>query len=153
MPGTLNPGEARKMKRLVLGLGLLLAATPRAGAEQASLSSHYNELLRLDRRRPGPGANLSWGQEYQKLRGGAVKRAGRLSLQSPYARAEVVYVPKSGDPGNYRLIAELGVEAPIIRNSLGFKVSWTDKYDSRPGRFDVGDETQWLASLSLRFGR
>lgn len=142
------------MKRLALGMGLLLAAAaPRAQAAQPNLANHYNEVLRINRQRPNRGLNLSWGQEYQKLRSGAVKRAGRFSLRNSFARAEAVYVPKSGDAGNYRLITELGVEAPILRKSLGLKVSWTDKYDSRPGRFDVRDETQWLASVSLRFGR
>ena len=143
------------MKRLVLGMGLLLApAAPRAAAQQASLATDFNALLNFKPARRDRGADFSWGQEYRKLRGGALKRGGRISLSDSFVRAETAYVPKkAGDPGDYRLITELGVETPIFKNGFGLKASWRDQFDSRPGILEVRDEKVWLAALSLRFGR
>lgn len=85
----------------------------------------------------------------------ASSRELRFSLNRPLAgavqiHADVVYVPKPGDPADYRLSAKLGVVMPLRTEALAMSVAFSDEYNNSRGAWR--NEAKGLASLSLRFG-
>lgn len=135
----------------------------------------YNEFIRLNYRTTtgaGPwydqtlgatkhGLSLALTHEYEKFKGGTIERAGRLSFRDvsriPLSRvaeirADLFYVPKLDEIGDYRLFAEIALQTIIWRDKLGLKVSWTDEYDSRPKPGVKPNDTLWLTSLTFHFG-
>lgn len=129
--GKLKQREIEAMKKIVMMMGLLVAGAVPAKATSFALS-----------------------QEYQKSREGMVQRAGRFSVKRPLAKAvqlhaDVVFVPKAGDPTDYRLSAKLGVAMPLWTQALAISVAVSDEYNNSRGAWR--NEAQGLASLSLRF--
>lgn len=136
----------------------------------------YNDFVRLNQRfttGAGPWYDFSWGpsrhglslalsHEYERFKGGLIERAGRLSWrllsQATLSKAaelesDFFYVPKLDEPGDYRFYAEIGLKSMFWKENLGLKLSWIDEYDSRPKPGVKSNDTLWLTSLTLRFGR
>lgn len=137
----------------------------------------YNEFIRLNYRTTsgiGPWYDLSLGptkhglslaltHEYEKFKGGGIiERAGRISFrdvsrlpisQVAELRADLFYVPKIDELGDYHLFAEIGLQTMIWKDKLGLKLSWTDEYDSRPKPGVKPNDTLWTTSLTFHFGK
>lgn len=135
----------------------------------------YNEFLRLNYRHTvgaGPWVDLAAGpsthglslavtHEYERFEGGVREDAARLSLRTlskiPVSElaqltADIFYVPKADDFGDYHFYAELAFQTMFWKENLGMKVSWIEEYDSRPRPGVRRMDTLWLTSLTLRFG-
>lgn len=140
-------------------------------------STHaYNEFLRLDYRATmgagpwydlalGPtrhGLSLALTRDYEKFKGGLVERSVRVSFrdiskvpisQAAELGADLFYVPKADEFGDYHLFAEISLQTMIWRDNLGLKLSWIDEYDSRPKPGVKPNDTLWLTSLTFHFGK
>lgn len=136
----------------------------------------YNEFLRLDYRTStgagpwydlalGPtkhGLSLALTHNYEKFQGGVIERTGRLSFRNlsriPISdaaelRADFFYVPKLDEAADYHLFAEISLQTMIWKDNLGLRLSWIDEYDSRPKPGVRPNDTLWLTSLTLHFGK
>ena len=136
----------------------------------------YNEFTRLNYRETsgiGPwydfalgatrhGVSLAGAQEYENYKGGVFHRTGRISFrdiskfpisETAQVSTDFFYIPKADEFGNYRLYGEIALQTLIWKKNLGLKLSWTDDYNSRPQPGIKPNDTLWLTSFTLHFGR
>ncbi len=139
-------------KAALLTVLALAAASP-----AAALENPQNGLLRMDIPKPAMSRAYAarFSRELRKLPNGRRLPAGRMSLKGPafsalLLRADAVFVPKGGDPENYRLATELRAETALSR-SVSLKIGWSEEHDSSFKPAPRLSETRWSAAMCLRF--
>ncbi|MDA8131250.1 MAG: DUF481 domain-containing protein [Elusimicrobia bacterium] len=79
--------------------------------------------------------------EYEESGGGASKRDFRATARLNFAMpltdtvklsGDVIYAPRTADTGNYRIYSEDFLEFKVWKDSVVFRITATDEYDSRP---------------------
>lgn len=136
----------------------------------------YNEFLRVNHRATtgagpwydlalGPtthGLSLAVAHEHERFKFGSSKDRGRLSFRSlsrvPLAEtaelsADFFWIPSLHDSRDQRLYGEVSLQTKIWKDNLGLRLAWIAEHDSRPQPRVRKDDTLWLTSLTLRFGK